>query len=272
MRILIATGGSPHSDIAVQLGGRLTEITHGAIRLLTVTKHESERPAAWARLERALSLLPPALTAVTTTHVRIGQPADEIVQEARDWRADCIVVGSRPVHQFVKRFFDPVSERVVSHAPCPILVAKRDPGQLSRILICESGRDPSLLDRLRLRLPALLQPNIETVVLHVMSQIVTGPQAQEWQLHANAEELMAGHTPEGLLLEHDVTVLDEAKLNRQAKIRHGVVVDEIVAEAESGRYDLIVIGSHTLSGWERLLLDDVRQAVMSKVTQPMLIL
>lgn len=272
MRILIATGGSSHSDTAVRLGGRLAELTHGNITLLTVTKHESERAAAWAKLERALSLLPPPVTAMATTQVRIGQVADEVVQEARELRADCIVVGSRPMHQFVKRFFDPVAEQIVSHAACPILVAKRDPGQLRRLLICESGRDPSLLDRLKMRLPALLKPDVDTVVLHVMSQIVAGPRAEEWQLHANADELIAEHTPEGLLLEHDVALLSEARLHPQAKIRHGLVVDEIVAEANGGEYDLIVIGAHTLTGWERLLLDDVRQAVMTKVSQPVLIL
>ena len=57
MRILIATGGSEHSDEAVRLGAVLISATGSPATVLTVIKHEWERLQADLILERSLALL-----------------------------------------------------------------------------------------------------------------------------------------------------------------------------------------------------------------------
>ena len=92
-----------------------------------------------------------------------------------------------------------------------------------------------------------------------------------WQLRAGAEEMMEAHTPEEDLLEHDMKVLDELPADHHAKIRHGRVVTEIVAEAEKGDYDLVVIGAHHPAGWKRLLLDDLAHQIIGSIRRPLLV-
>lgn len=55
------------------------------------------------------------------------------------------------------------------------------------------------------------------------------------------------------------------------KVRFGKVVDEILAEATSGRYDLIVVGSHGESGVRHLILGSVPEELVKKARIPLLI-
>lgn len=272
MRILIATGGSPHSDRAVQLGDRLAERMGGEVLILTVVASEEKRAAGEAILARTPALLPEGRAANARTKVEVGDPAEKIVAEAATGQFDLIVVGEREEHGLLTRLLSPTSERVIARAPCPVLIAKGMSNDFRRILICESGaEDNALLDRFTAQLPDFLTPDTDVTVLHVMSQIGAGPGVKGWELRADAEALMEAHTPEGELLEHDMEVLDDSPAEYQAKVRHGRVVAEILAEAEKEDYDLVVIGAHRAEGWQRLLLDDLAHRIMAGIRRPLLV-
>jgi nucleotide-binding universal stress UspA family protein len=57
----------------------------------------------------------------------------------------------------------------------------------------------------------------------------------------------------------------------RTKIRHGLVVDEILAEANDGDYDLVIIGSHQGSNFERFLLDDLAHQIVTQSNTSILI-
>jgi nucleotide-binding universal stress UspA family protein len=270
MRILIATGGASHSDVAVRLGGILHQKTGGTITLLTVIKHETERTQAEAILVRAKTLI--TTMPVTQTRIRIGRPAEEIVREAQRGGCDLIIVGERSQHGLARQLLAPTAERVIGHMPCPVLIARGQPRPLRRVLVCEGGRDPSLLNRLLNRLSLLLKHADELTVLHVMSQIAAAPGIPGWELRADAQELMQKHTPEGSLLEDDLARLTKLNVRLEAKVRHGLVVREILAEARHGDYDLVVIGAHQGRGWERYLLDDLAHEIISFADRPLLVI
>jgi nucleotide-binding universal stress UspA family protein len=81
---------------------------------------QSRSPAAEAELEAFLtSEVPPAPGG---RRVRTGDPAYEIVREARDWGADLIVVGTHGRRGASRVFLGSVAETVLRHAPCAALV------------------------------------------------------------------------------------------------------------------------------------------------------
>jgi nucleotide-binding universal stress UspA family protein len=121
-------------------------------------------------------------------------------------------------------------------------------------------------------MPILLRHVDELMVLHVMSQIAAAPGVPGWQLRAEAKELIEQHTPEGTILEEDIVRLAELNVRADAKVRHGMVVREILAEARSGDYDLVVIGAHQIKGWEHFLLDDLAHEIISEADRPLLII
>jgi nucleotide-binding universal stress UspA family protein len=56
--------------------------------------------------------------------VRRGSPAEALIAAAREWRADLIVVGSENPSVLGNLFLGSVSGRVLSHAPCSVLVGR----------------------------------------------------------------------------------------------------------------------------------------------------
>jgi nucleotide-binding universal stress UspA family protein len=107
--------------------------------------------------------------------------------------------------------------------------------------------------------------------LHVMSQMGAGPGVEGGQLRANAEELIQAQAPEGELLERDIHMLGQLNVHTEPKVRHGLVVDEILTEAQSGDYDLVVIGAHRGEGWRRILLDDLAHQIIVQLDRPVLV-
>jgi nucleotide-binding universal stress UspA family protein len=104
-----------------------------------------------------------------------------------------------------------------------------------------------------------------------MSQMGAGPGVEGDQLQADAEELIEAQTPEGELLERDIQMLEPLSVQLRPMVRHGLVVDEILAEAQAGDYDLVVIGAHRGEGWRRILLDDLAHQIIIHLDRPVLV-
>jgi nucleotide-binding universal stress UspA family protein len=271
MRLLIATGGAPHSDLAVRLGAQIAERTGSIPTILIAIKREEDRSRIGAILSRTQQLLGPGIPEAKTK-VRVGQPAEQIIREAEENNYDLVILGEKQSHDLVTRFMGSTVERVVEHAPCPVLVAKGKIGPLRRLLLCDSGvAESPLLSRFMVRLAKLIEAKVDITVLHVMSQMSAGPGVRGEQLRASAEELMQKRAPEGELLEQDIRTLKQLNLQPRPKVRHGLVVDEILAEARSGDYDLVIIGAHQGKGWQRFLLDDLAHQIIVQVDRPVLV-
>ena len=105
-----------------------------------------------------------------------------------------------------------------------------------------------------------------------MSQITAKPGLHGEQLRAEADDLIQEHTPEGQILEHDLEVLEQPNIHPLPKVRHGLVVEEILEEAKEGNYDLVVIGAHRTKGWEGLLLDNIAQQIIVQIDRPILVI
>ena len=271
MHILVATGGAIHSDTAVALASQLAKRTQSRLTLLTVIRHEEDTVQAESILTRAANL---AAQQAVAAHkrIRIGQVAAEIVEEANEGSYSLIVIGERHEHNWMTRLLGATADRVIADMPCPVLIAHQSKTDLKRVLLCEGGREPSLLERVVGRLAPLLTASEELTVLHVMSQMTAAPGVSGWELRADADELIAQHTHEGELLERNAQTVELLPVHLQTKIRHGLVVEEILDEASDGAYDLVIIGAHRGSTWERFLLDDLAHQIITKSSNSILII
>jgi nucleotide-binding universal stress UspA family protein len=285
MRILLTVDGSSHSEVTLRFGAQMAASADEPATVLTVARHETDRQNAARILERAQGLLAPEVPEVQL-RVRVGYPAAEIVREAEEGRYGLVVVGERPDRNLMRRVLrGSTALRVVEHAPCPVVVAKGKVGPIQRILLCASGAETlgavprraaantgsSVLSRFTAQLTDLLRGEEEIVVLHVMSQMSAGPGVRGQQLRAEVEELIESHTPEGELLVRDLRTLNRPGVNARPKVRHGLVVDEILTESRVGDYDLVVIGAYRGAGWQRILLDDLAHQIVIQLDRPVLV-
>ena len=74
-----------------------------------------------------------------------------------------------------------------------------------------------------------------------------------------------------LAFRQDFCRLERLGIQARAEVRHGLVVDEILAEARRGNYDLVVIGAYRGEGWQRILLDDLAHRLIVQLDRPVLI-
>ena len=143
MKILLAVDGSPHSQDAVDEIARRPWPPEVTIRVLSAiqpyTPPATEFVLAGATLEdmrrkqtsEAEGLTARAAAAVksasvtTETVVREGDPRSAIVDEAEEWGADLIVVGSHGRTGLKRWLLGSVAQAVVGHAPCSVEVVRR---------------------------------------------------------------------------------------------------------------------------------------------------
>jgi nucleotide-binding universal stress UspA family protein len=147
MRILIATDGSEYSKAAVEQACRLLICPENA-ELLIVSAYEDSYPIMAepyaisaeyyqkiddAVAEMAATFVADAKKMVTdkfsagefpiNTEILRGPPDQQILDKAKEWNADVIVVGSHG-RGFWGRLLGSVSSGVVHHAPCSVLVVR----------------------------------------------------------------------------------------------------------------------------------------------------
>lgn len=274
MKILIAIATSYHLEAITYFAARLLPATPKTVTLMRVIRRESQRPAAANLLASAAAHLTQAGLHVTPL-LRLGAAAKSIVDEASAGSYDLVIIGHGDSGtQKSLSLSGPIASQVVAHAPCPILVVGRqnsvDP---DHILLCDAGVEtPSFIERLATQLPGLLHNTKTVTVLHVMSQISAAPGIPGKQLRADADELIQENAPEGRLLERDAALLQRFQVRVQPKVRHGQVVQEILAEANSGIYGLVVIGAHAGTGWQRFLLDDLAQKILTNLDRAVLVI
>ena len=82
-----------------------------------VSKASSKELAAWGK-----KLLPAAL--LKTTVVRFGQPYHEIAEAARAQKVDLLIITTRGRTGLQRALLGSTAERVLRHAPCPVLTVR----------------------------------------------------------------------------------------------------------------------------------------------------
>jgi nucleotide-binding universal stress UspA family protein len=131
MRILLAIDESEYSDRATEITLARPWPKGSTVRVLCVAQVYIPIPSPYGMLlkraqavvDRAAALLA-GIGASIETCVREGDPRTEIVEEAKDWSADLIVVGSRGRTGMQRWLVGSVAEHVVRHAPCSVEVVR----------------------------------------------------------------------------------------------------------------------------------------------------
>jgi nucleotide-binding universal stress UspA family protein len=146
MKILLAIDGSRHSDIAVKQVAtqpwptnssvEILTVIHPTIPLLTeptlmmaaasVQQAEELRAVAPGVVDAAGKQIARSASCLTvTTKILDGAPAHAIVDEARAWGADLIVVGSHGYGFMTRMILGSVAGAVVADAPCSVQVVRQ---------------------------------------------------------------------------------------------------------------------------------------------------
>lgn len=144
MRILLAIDDSDHSSIAAKAILERPWPKDSTVRVLYVAQSYVPIPDPYGSIggmnyeEVARSLLKRAQDVVALTATRLaalglaiessvkqGDPRREIVEEAKGWGAELIIVGSHGRTGVQRWLLGSVAEHVVRHAPCSVEVVRQ---------------------------------------------------------------------------------------------------------------------------------------------------
>lgn len=202
-----------------------------------------------------------------------GRAASAIIDEARDFRADLVIVGSRGHGTIASLLLGSVSSEVVDHASCPVLVARS--ATLSRVVFA-TDESPSAegAEAILARWPIFTGLPIRVVsVADVVRPWTTGiaPTMYGPVLDAYDAELRESKVEHQRIAANTAARLREGGRTAVAEMRDGDAAGEILAVAEQRDADLIALGSRGRTGLTRLLLGSVARNVLSGGTASVLI-
>lgn len=152
MNILIATDGTGYSKTAVQMVSKLALIDTDSILIVTVIDmaipssldiysgyfspnleiekavQENADKVIVESVEEIRTLLP-SKNIKLSTRILFGSPERRIVETAEEINADLIIVGSHGYNSWERLLLGSVSDSVVHHAPCSVLIVRSPDAQ-----------------------------------------------------------------------------------------------------------------------------------------------
>jgi nucleotide-binding universal stress UspA family protein len=282
MHVLIAVDGSVGAAEAVSLARTMAWPDQSRLRIVSVVERGAWIPALprlpgtahpvlesevvaylEAQQRQIVELFSPARD-VETVILR-GRPATAIVEEARDFAADVVMVGSRGHGAIATLILGSVSAEVVEHAPSPVLVARRP--TLSHVVMATDG-SPSAraAEDVVAGWPVFEGLPIDVVsVADAVRPWTSGiaPGFQRQARVAYAQELNeVSQVAERVAREATMRLHGAGRL-ADAMVRRGDPAAEIIALAEQRRADLVVLGSRGRSAIVELVLGSVARNVLA---------
>jgi nucleotide-binding universal stress UspA family protein len=142
-KILLATDGSEEADLATTTAADLAKSTSSELEVIHVLnvepwrfppdeqgnypqRYEELREEARRLRDEQVEKIEAGGGSVAEAHLAVGRPAEEIVAYAQDQWAGLIVMGSRGRGGIRRALMGSVSDSVVRHAHCPVMVVRHE--------------------------------------------------------------------------------------------------------------------------------------------------
>ncbi len=200
-----------------------------------------------------------------------GFVAREILQESESWKPDVIAVGARGLGLFPRMLLGSVSDRLVNHAPCSVLVVHdaAESYRMHKILIADDASPDaqSAVKRFAgLPLGAVRSVRLLRVLPEQFLEMMEGASPPPLsgsglvtQAVESARKLLAETAQEFEKATPHVSTVVETSNDCAAAI---------LDTASADKTDLIVVGSQGHGAWERFLVGSVSLRVVRHANCP----
>ncbi len=290
MKVLLATDGSDQARATTDLLYRL--VPAEAEVILCSVAGESELPSddsapgALSQLNEALRAEVDRLLDSEARRLekagyevvvvsRQGDAADQITQAAAELEVDLVAVGSRGLGRFREYLLGSVSQRVVRHSPCSVLLGRPvpegdegpEPGSL-RVVLALDGSDQS---RVAARSLARLAGHGRFEVQCV--QVI--PAERDWgvDLARHMAEVRRRDEQEAIqFLRQTAAMLQTAGAQASSHLLVGEdPAGELIEHARRESAELLVIGNRGITSIDRFLLGSVCHKLAHHAPCPVLL-
>lgn len=254
VKVLVFVEGPTNEKQVVRVVNLITQHFPADITLLTTDDRAHTGPT---RLEALRSELMISADDHAATVVQSGPVADVILNQSLAAAYDLIVVTAGDRSRLMRLFLGSRVAHVVRESNTSVLVVRRPPAKIERILVSIGGMAPSL-ETVHLAGRWGLAFDAPVTILHVLSQLPLMFQGLEAEPGRHRLDELESIEPEVRpLLQQAIDELDAQGVFGGLRLREGLVAEQVLAEVVDGKYDLLVIGAHAAFGMDRLLMDDL---------------
>lgn len=230
MDVLVYVDPAPRGEWALTVAAQLASSWASSLTLLATSEDAAAGPSLLARARERLAGGP-----AVTESLRPGPAEQAVVAEASARRYDLVVVPPAGRGAVARMLKGSRVATVVRRLRAPVLVARRPPVRIERVLAALSGRDSTepVLDA---ALAWESRAGARAAFVHARPEVTLpfGP---------GAARETRGEPPGLLDLEAVRAALGARGRSGELQEREGLVVDEVLDEFESGAHHLLVIGA-----------------------------
>ena len=273
-KILLCSDGSDHALQAARVACEIATRFHSGLTLLSVFNPASVLGAfamapeaapseeivraigedLHAGIQKSTGSLPDAAKVAYRFQRETGHPVEAIIAAAAAVNADLIVLGSRGLSEWKALLMGSVSDGVLHHAACPVLIVRGAETSVAKILLaCDGSAGAFLATRAAGELSSKFGAPL--TIVNVVEPL--GPLANfvhddpESVLH-NACEI-AGTRVRGMALQADCAYSFHQEVGHPA--------ETIVRIATEGAYPLVVVGSRGMGVLKALALGSISNRI-----------
>ena len=269
MKTLICSDGTSPADSAIRIGGLLIGPTHAETTLLGIAENpQDERPLRDALEAQAGSLR--AHGVAPEIVVRQGEPIRQILIQTSKTTYDFVVIGARRKGTTGLYWRSEKTYVVIKLIPPPVLVAIGECTTLKKFLVCTGGKE-FIEEAVQLTGKLAAAVGASVTLLHVMAE-PPAIYADLVRMEEDVERLLESKSELGVNLRRQKESLGRLGVPTEVHVRHGIVLDQVFAEARAGDYDLIVTGSSQAQGLLRhYIMGDVTRGILNHANCPVLV-
>ena len=269
MEILICSNGMPAGNNAARLGGVVAGACRARTTLLGIAEQQGDEKALREALEgEAQTLRYDGME--PNVMVRAGDPIRQILAATSARTYDLVVIGSERTSTSGVYWRSEKTYELIKAIRPPVLVAIGESCELKRFLVCSGGKEfIGAALQLTGTMAAALRASV--TLLHVMAE-PPAMYADLVQLEEDLDRLLRSKSELGQNLRQQKEKLQSAGVTTEVRLRHGIVVDQVLTEAREGDHDLIVTGSSESRGMlQHYIMGDVTRSILNQTNCPVLV-
>ncbi|MGI8890699.1 MAG: universal stress protein [Chthoniobacterales bacterium] len=269
MRILICSDGTDPADNPTRLGGLIAGPCQAATTLLGIVENEKdEGPLRKALDEEAAMLRDIGVTPHIV--VRTGEPIRQILAETTANEYEFAIIGARRKGGGGLHFRPEKTYEVVKAVPPPVLIAIGVIKSVQRLLVCTGGKR-FIDDAARLAGDIAAELGGTITLLHVMAE-PPAIYADLVRLEEDVDRLLSSDSELGINLRGQKEMLEKLGIKVDVRIRHGLALDQIFAEVNEGKHDMIVTGtSQAMGTFRHYIMGDLTRGILNRAECPVLV-
>jgi nucleotide-binding universal stress UspA family protein len=275
LKVLIATDGSAGAQRAVEAAAALSWTAGSEFRVLTVLPEPGGMPQTAAAVRARAEIMVEAARRqlqdagrAASPAILSGVPTQVILDTARAWEADVVVMGARGLGAVRGALLGSVCAAVARAATCSVLVVKAPlNAPLRAVMAVDGSRDAEVAAR---RLALLGGPGNAVTVVRVVTPLrvtTLGLLPRGIARGIRAELARANEEIQNDALPQVRTVaqmFQEAGWEADTRVRSGTPFLEVIAAAGEAGAALVGAGPRGVTGIERVLLGSVSEHLLVK--------